>query len=71
MTFDYSKLKSKIIEMYGSYSNFTEKLDMLESLLLLKLSNKEVWEQNEICKLVQLLELKNEDIGIYFFTTKV
>lgn len=71
MTFDYGKLKRRIIEMYGTYSKFTEKLGVLESMLLLKLSNKEVWEQNEICKSIQLLELKSEDISSYFFTIKV
>ncbi|MDD3570545.1 MAG: DUF739 family protein [Lachnospiraceae bacterium] len=71
MTYDYGKLKSRILEMYGSYSKFTDKLDMLESTLFLKLSDKEVWEQNEICKSIQLLKLKNEEIGSYFFTNKV
>lgn len=69
--FDYSKLRGKIIEKYGSQSNFAKKMKLSERTISLKMSGKVEWKQSEICNAVTLLELKDEDICPYFFTLKV
>ena len=71
MAFDYSKLRGRIIEKYGSQIEFANKMGTSERTLSLKLNNKMAWKQNEICKAIQLLELDVKDIQGYFFTNEV
>ena len=71
MAFDYSKLKGKIIEKYGSQSSCADAMDWSERTLSLKLGGKLYWKQSDICKAILLLELSVEDIQDYFFREKV
>lgn len=69
--FDYSKLRGKIIEKYGSQSNFAKKMKLSERTISLKMAGKIEWRQSEIRNAVALLELEDKDICPYFFTIKV
>ena len=40
MAFDYSKLKGKIVEVFGTQSNFAKAVGMSERTLSCKLNNK-------------------------------
>lgn len=71
MAFDYSKLKGKIVEKYGSQSAFAKDLGYSERTLSLKMNGKVPWKQTDICKIVELLSISKEDIQDYFFTMKV
>jgi hypothetical protein len=71
MAFDYSKLKGKIVEKFGSQIMFSEAMDMSTRTMSLKLNGKRLWRQDEICKAIQLLELSDTDIQAYFFSQKV
>lgn len=71
MSYDYSKLKGKIIEKYGSNSKFAIDMDWSERTLSLKLNNKVAWKQPEITKAIELLALDINDITSYFFDIKV
>jgi hypothetical protein len=71
MAFDYSKLKGRIIEKYGSQSLFAKAMQLSERSLSLKLNGKRSWKQSEICTAIKLLELQEDDISIYFFNPKV
>lgn len=68
MTFNYSKLKGKIIELYGSQANFCKYLGLSQRSLSLKMNNKTFFSQDEITKCVTLLKIKHKDIPTYFFT---
>lgn len=71
MPFDYSKLRGRIVEKFGSQQKFAEAMKLSERTITLKLKGRIPWKQTEICKAVELLELSTEDIPIYFFTVKV
>ena len=67
MPFDYSKLRGRIIELYGSQAAFSKLMGISSHSLSLKMNGKRVWTQKEISKAIDLLELKKDDIKIYFF----
>lgn len=75
--FDYSKLKGKIIELYGTQGNFSEKLKLSDTAVSNKLNNKVPFTQPEIYEILTLLgfDPKDDDFSInlkqYFFTPKV
>ncbi len=71
MSYDYSKLKGKIVEKYGSNAKFAEDMGWSERTLSLKLNNKVAWKQPEIVRAIELLSLNEEDITRYFFKLKV
>lgn len=71
MTFNYSKLRGRIIEKYGSQSDFAKAFGCSDRTLSLKMNGKRPWKQTEILYAIKLLELSEEDIQDYFFTLEV
>lgn len=71
MAFDYSKLKGRIIEVFGSQSRFAIAMNWSERTLSLKMTGVRNWKQSDICKAVTLLKLSEDQIPAYFFTEKV
>jgi len=71
VTFDYSKLRGKIKEMFGTQSAFAEAMSMSPVSLSEKLNNKVQFSQKEIDRACDLLEIAKEEIPTYFFTPKV
>ncbi|MCI9592338.1 MAG: DUF739 family protein [Lachnospiraceae bacterium] len=71
MTFDYSKLRGKIVEIFGTQYSFAIAMGWSERTLSLKMSGTRAWKQPDICKAITLLGLSDKDIPIYFFKTKV
>ena len=67
MSYDYSKLKGRIIEKYNTNRNFAQNMNISERSLSLKLNNKVQWTQNEILVAAKLLGIKENEIPIYFF----
>ncbi len=71
MIFDYSKLRGRIIEKFKSQTAFVEKFGVSQNVFSQKMNNKIRFTTNDIIKIAQMLEIQEEDIGIYFFTLKV
>lgn len=71
MTYDYSKLKGRIIEIFKKQQLFALAMGWSERTCSLKLSNRVFWKQPEITKAAQLLKIKKEEIQTYFFDDKV
>ena len=71
MAFNYSKLRGRIIEKYGSQSDFAKAFGCSDRTLSLKMNGKRPWKQTEILSAIKLLELSDEDIQDYFFTLEV
>lgn len=71
MAFDYSKLRGRIVEKFGSQMSFAKAMDISERTLSLKMSGKRTWKQSEICLAINLLGLSYDDIQDYFFNLKV
>ncbi len=71
MAFNYSKLRGRIIERFGTQYKFAEEMKWSERTLSLKMNGRRAWRQPDICKAVKLLGLTEEDIPDYFFAPEV
>lgn len=71
MAFDYSKLRGRIIEKFGTQGCFAKKLGVSERTLSLKLNNKIFFSQDEITKISELLNISKDKIQVYFFEKEV
>lgn len=71
MKFNYNKLKGRIIEKIGSFSEFANMLGMSYQSLNMKLTNNRHFSQDQILKSADLLDIELQDIGIYFFNLNV
>jgi transcriptional regulator with XRE-family HTH domain len=69
--FEYSKLRGKIKEVFGTQSAFAEAMGMSSTSLSAKLNNNVEFSQKEIDRAVNLLKIEKEEIPAYFFTLKV
>ncbi|MBE5928478.1 MAG: DUF739 family protein [Lachnospiraceae bacterium] len=71
MSFDYSKLRGRIVEIFGNQGAFARAMGWSERTLSLKMNGIRAWKQTDICKAVKLLHLNENDIQLYFFTIQV
>lgn len=71
MSFNYSKLKGRIIEKYGTQRNFAREMDLSEKTLSSKLKNVTSWKNDDISRACDLLEIPIEEIPVYFFEVEV
>ena len=71
MSWDYSKLRGRIIEKYGSMTKFAEAVGLSKSALSRKLNNFSSFNQEDIELFRGALEIEQSDIGTYFFTVEV
>ena len=71
MSFNYSKLKGKIKEHFGTQARFAKVMDLSERSMSSKLNCKKEWKQKEILRACEFLSIGIEEIHIYFFTIKV
>ncbi len=71
MSFDYSKLLGRIVEIYGTRAAFGDAMGWAGSTLWAKLHNKVEWTQREIKRGAELLRIEDCDISLYFFTPEV
>ena len=70
-TLDYSALRGKIYEVFGSVKRFAEAMELSYVTILKKLAGANFWTQGEILKAADLLGIKRKDIIKYFFTPNV
>ena len=71
MKFDYSKLRGRIVEKFGSMTNFAEALGVSKVTISNKLCSEKGLSHGVILRWAALLEIPTEEIGVYFFTPKV
>lgn len=64
----YSKLRGRIVEIFGSNKAFAAAMKMDTSSLSFKLNNKTPWKREEIEKTCILLEIPIEEVHLYFFS---
>ena len=69
--FDFSKLRGRIKEIYGTQTAFAIAMLMNEATLSNKLNNNVEFSPKEIIRACLLLSIKLEEVNIYFFTLKV
>lgn len=63
----YNKLKGRIVEKFGTISNFAENLSFSRITLTNKLNGKFQFTSKEIEEMTEKLEISQEEIGKYFF----
>lgn len=68
--FDYSRLKGRIIERYGTLGGFAAALGFKPGMLTTRLRNGTPWKDCEIWKACKLLGISPEEIHAYFFAVK-
>lgn len=69
--YDYSKLKGKIRECFSTQSDFAQMLEISDTSLSNKLTNKTFFNQDEIQKSIDIFKLNPVETIEYFFTIKV
>lgn len=68
--FNYSKLKGRIVEFFGTQENFARAMKISASALNNKLNGRSEFDQSEIIKALKLLEVEEHEVRSYFFATK-
>lgn len=68
---NYDKLKGKIKERLGTQGRLAEKLGIDETTISNKLNNNTYFTQKEIIRISSILNIKIEEIPVYFFEEKV
>ena len=71
MTYDYSKLNGRIVEIFKTRYAFAKAMGWSNHTMSAKLHNKIPWRQKDIEKAVNLLSVDKREIGDYFFTLEV
>lgn len=69
--FDYSKLKGRIVEKYGSRSAFAAAIAMNDEQLSRRLNNHTAIKAEELILFAEKLGIHKTEIYSYFFTPKV
>ena len=68
--FDYSRLKGRIIERFGTASAFASAMGFKPNMLTSRLKNETPWKDQDILTACKLLCISPEEIPAYFFTPK-
>ena len=67
MEFKYDKLKGRIKEKYGTQENFAKAIGKTQTTTSFKINGKRLWNQEEIIKAIELLDLAKDDMVEYCF----
>lgn len=71
MSFDYRKLKGRIVEKFGSQAAFASAMGISSKTMSEKLTNKVFFSQGEINTAMRLLGIKASELNAYFFKENV
>lgn len=65
--YEYAKLKGKITELFGSQRSFAEAIGVSEQWVSAKLNCNSAFNQEDVEKWAEALQIERKDFGIYFF----
>ena len=68
---DLRKLRGRIIEKFGTLSNFADDRKVAVQTISAKMSGKKEITKSDIFEWAKALEIDQAGIGVYFFTQKV
>ena len=71
LQYDYSKLRGKIKEVFGTQESFAEAMCISKATISYKLNGLVEWTQEEMEKAIEILAIPLEEIHIYFFSKKL
>lgn len=66
-SYEYRKLKGRIVEKYGTMAAFADALGLSKQSLSLKMTGKVGLSQEDIEQWSELLDIQQEDYGIFYF----
>ena len=69
--FDYSRLKGRIVEVFGTQDAFAEAIKLGRVSVSQRLNNKLEFSQSEMLRSAEALGFPVSEISGYFFTEKV
>lgn len=69
--YDYSKLLGRIKEKYNTRENLSKHISISLTSLNLRLNNSLKFNQQDITELCDVLDIKEDEIPLYFFKEKV
>ena len=69
--FSTNKLRGRIVEMYGTASRFAQAVGSTPEFVSKYLNGKTTLTQTMMNKWISALEISDDEISIYFFTTEV
>ncbi|MBQ0112379.1 MAG: DUF739 family protein [Bacteroidales bacterium] len=70
MTFNYRKLKGRIIEIFGNQENFASEIGISTNALSRKLNNKIALSQSDIVTWASKLNVADDEYKDFFFMPK-
>lgn len=68
---EHQKLRGRIVELYGSQGAFAKKMGKTEQCITAKLSGRTQFSQADIIAWCNALQINVDEIGVYFFTSKL
>ena len=71
MGFLYSKLRGRIVEVYGSQKEFSKNIGLSEQSITAKLNGRSDFSQDDIIRWSNALQIGLCDIGTYFFNQEL
>lgn len=71
MGYSYSKLRGRIVEMYGSQREFSKAVNLSEQSITAKLNSRSDFSQDDIIQWSNVLQIGLDDIGPYFFNQEL
>ncbi len=71
MSFQYNKLRGRIVEICGSQAEFAKRVGQSEQIVSAKLSGNSAFTQENIIAWCTVLDIDQNDIGNYFFSPKL
>ena len=71
MAFDFRKLRGKIIEKYNTLTAFAQAFGVSKNTFSKKMNNQVRFSANDIIKIVNMLDIPEDEINEYFFKKKV
>lgn len=66
VSFNYNKLKGRIIEKYGTMGAFADELNISKQILSQRMTNRTRLSQEEIVKWAKMLGIPQEEYGLFF-----
>lgn len=66
MSFDYSKLRGRIVEKYGSVASFSEKTRIKYPAVIRKMAGDTAFSQADIIEWCDLLDIDVSEVPLYF-----
>lgn len=67
---DYSKLRGRIVEKYGTLTEFSKHIKISRVALNGKLHDQIKISRDDILEWSKLLDIPQDELGAYFFTEK-